>query len=502
MLKYATPPFVLTYVAIAMLWRQICKKLDSGVCELPSWARYYTLLFIVYTWVTIASIRSMVLEVLIAAPGLDPSRTEDHVRELMRHEEEDFSSMFDKWKEEASLRDYPCVRYLSLASPFFLIATYFTIFGHIGYHLVEMRKGGFNLAVMEASQRDKVIRILVLPLMYGLMCFQGSLRMWGVTMNYVSGTQHYRRWQDRRTFLHDAYEGAVNVADLYESYALFVFGTVVIKVLRQQIDERVHQAKLESFEDGKNAHLQRRPTSVLACEKCDGKGQIGIFCNICPKCDGKGKIEDQSKLNILIGSVVDLLDETKDLTMLGIKLFVTSCVGQSLCKLGINGMAFYGIAPEYFGAEGREGEVGLFQTEHFKEDFKMFWSGAGFIASFAAISNILSLEHGFHSYLKRFKTFLKFLGTKILVTIAFIQFSLLLSIPPFCYWTRTRIQLLYTSMLTIECFLISLSHLWAWPPHEDWYTAKSDGGRSYRQLGSGAADDSRNATDLQLDSGS
>lgn len=37
------------------------------------------------------------------------------------------------------------------------------------------------------------------------------------------------------------------------------------------------------------------------------------------------------------------------------------------------------------------------------------------------------------------------------------------------YWSPVRVNLLYSSLLTAECLLISLLHMGAWAPTEDWY---------------------------------
>merc|ERR1712113_761405 len=52
---------------------------------------------------------------------------------------------------------------------------------------------------------------------------------------------------------------------------------------------------------------------------------------------------------------------------------------------------------------------------------KFYFQGMGLIASSAAISNIILVEADFETFLHEYKPFLKFWGTKILVTMGFIQ---------------------------------------------------------------------------------
>ena len=64
--------------------------------------------------------------------------------------------------------------------------------------------------------------------------------------------------------------------------------------------------------------------------------------------------------------------------------------------------------------------------------------------------------------------FAKFWGTKVLVSIAFIQ-SLVLYLPPFNSWSPTKQNLFYASALSLECFIVALLHLASWGHTEHWY---------------------------------
>merc|ERR1740121_1496156 len=92
---------------------------------------------------------------------------------------------------------------------------------------------------------------------------------------------------------------------------------------------------------------------------------------------------------------------------------------QGLYTLTVTSFGYYGWWPEYFGVE--PGSEGLLRTERWEAKADCFFYGAGFVASFAAIGNIMQVERGFHGSLEEFRPCMKFWGTKVLVSIAFLQ---------------------------------------------------------------------------------
>merc|ERR1712087_1022018 len=70
----------------------------------------------------------------------------------------------------------------------------------------------------------------------------------------------------------------------------------------------------------------------------------------------------------------------------------------------------------------------------------------------------------------KFGPFLKFWGTKILVSIAFLQtIVFMLPMPPFKDMSTVQMNLTYSTLICYECLLISLLHMYAWRSTEDWY---------------------------------
>merc|ERR1719198_2947191 len=87
-----------------------------------------------------------------------------------------------------------------------------------------------------------------------------------------------------------------------------------------------------------------------------------------------------------------LVDSMKTLTVAGVKLFAMSCMLQGVYTLIITTAAFDfpGFMPNLFSRDADS--PGMFQEETMKATVHNFFLGAGFIASFAAIGNIMIIE--------------------------------------------------------------------------------------------------------------
>ncbi|CAJ1355843.1 unnamed protein product, partial [Effrenium voratum] len=381
----------------------------------------------------VISLVSTVRDVMLASGWLQPELVTDYVRKRMHLENDTLS--FEEWQEEDDLSEYSYLRRVSLVCPFFMVATYLVCAYHTIQHMKKLNwttsKRGDPLTEHTFDNHDRALRIIALPLFYGVMSFQGVMRMWGISINSSGDSHHFSQFTLRKRFLMDSYDACFWLADMYESYALFVFGLIVLEYLRQRLNTRIYVA------------------------------HDAIKTNTIPRAS--------DSFSELTDSVKVLLSQTKGLTILGIKLFCATCAGQAFYGVVVNCAAYYHIMESVFGTGCHTEEPGMLQTEKVKNMVHYLFYGAGFIASFAAIGNLVEVERGFHSHLREFSPIWKFLGTKIIVTIAFLQSMALASCPPFCWWSYTRANLLYASLLCIECFLISVVHLYAWSAEESWY---------------------------------
>mmetsp|Transcript_48751 Transcript_48751/g.113829 ORF Transcript_48751/g.113829 Transcript_48751/m.113829 type:complete len:449 (-) Transcript_48751:25-1371(-) len=432
MIRWASPGYIASgWIGLALL-RVIGKHFRRKGLEWP-WYLYYILwAYMLLFFAMASSLRSALRDMMFTSGWLEPAMVVDYVHQRMRMEND--TESFDEWREEDDLGDYPYLRGLSMLCPFFLVATYFVCAWHTWQHLKKAvwQKRGDAISEHTYDTHDRTLRIIMLPLFYGAMSFQGVIRMWGVSINNSGDSNHFSNFALRKRFLTDSYDACFWLADVYESYALFVFSLLVLEFLRQRMNSRIFEAQNEVIQKG---NIPRTTESFSE----------------------------------LTGSVKILLSQTKGLTILGIKLFCATCAMQAVYGVTVNCAAYYHVREDIFGP-GCDGDPpGILQTEKVKSMVHHFFYGAGFVASFAAIGNLIEVERGFRYYLIEFSPIWKFLGTKIIVTIAFLQSMALAACPPFCWWSYTRANLLYASLLCIECFLISVVHLFAWSATEHWY---------------------------------
>merc|ERR1719329_1511009 len=216
-------------------------------------------------------------------------------------------------------------------------------------------------------------------------------------MNHVPGGRSSVPWEDgfvtydeRKEFLSEMYEANFMVGDIYETIALVTFGHLVMGVLKKKID------KMKAIFKQKTQHR-----------------------------------EDSEQLQEYI---VRLNDAMKTLTVAGVKLFAMSCLLQGLYTLIITTFAFDfpTFKPELFSRDSSN--LGTFQKPDMKNMAHYFFLGAGFIASFAAIGNIL------------ISVFLTPRG-----------------------WSEIQSNLMYSSCLCLECLLIAIFHIKGLNADEEWY---------------------------------
>lgn len=168
--------------------------------------------------------------------------------------------------------------------------------------------------------------------------------------------------------------------------------------------------------------------------------------------------------------------------MAGVQLFCLACLLSGGWDLAITTIPdwFPTVAPGMFSTQINEtsGEpIGSLQKEATRTGASNFLTGFAFAASFAAIGNIMTLEGNYHHFLSEFSPSLKFWGTKILVSLACVQMSLLGMLSTFG-WSTVQINLLYACLLTFECFGIALFHFKAWGADEDWLETQLQGSQS------------------------
>jgi len=425
-------PILACAIAVSWLIAKIGMSLEKRNINVPLGLHYYTWMYIMFVYLIFTAMKTMFFHVLGPTSWLDSAATDVWVKDLMTKDGENVTAAFAAWKTEASLEGFEFVRWFSIVSPIWVIATFFVCIWHTYLHVkqIALLKDSGKRGLVDAPLHHSTILILMLPLFYGLMSFKSVIRMWQVVIDHVgdASTVHlFDSWEERKGFLEEMYEANFMVGDIYETYALVTFGSLIMRVLRTEFRKKCQETN-ESF-----------------------------------------------------GLMEQMGDSIEAVTVSGVQLFAYTCLIQGIYTLVITTLAYLQIGDAYFSTDLKN--PGKFQTKEMKEYTATLFQGMGLISSWAAISNIMTVEWTFEHFLGDFKSSLKFWGTKILVTLAFLQSIVLKILPPFNTWHPTRVALFYSSLLCFECFLISLLHCIAWGPDEPWYARGGNNDKRESLLG-------------------
>jgi hypothetical protein len=443
-MTYQAPLLALSLVA-TLIYRQLTYKWERGLSEATAskgrlFTHYYVPLYIGFAFLTFVAIQTTFRE-MKASGYLDDT-------EMKSHFEKENITVKEAALAETDLSNFTPLKYFSMSAPFWTLCTVLVCFAHTMQHVFAIKNSvgrpkisdehanyGPWLTSENGTLHDRCIQILALPAVYGLMSMKSVIRTWQIINNSaINGGGLYNSWTSRMEFLSSMYETNFMVADLYESWALYQFAELALAILEEGFEKR--ELKLESTMN-KEKKEASKDGQTSATEKDIEEGLAGA-------------LKDYEKL----------AESVNQLTVQGIYSFVVTCLIQSTWSLIYTSMAYEGdLTPET-----QESILAA------KDKIKFFFLGMGTVASSAAIGNIVVLEESFGDRLKKAEFFpsLKFWGTKILVSLAFLQ-SLVLYLPPFNGWTATQQNLLYSSMLCLECFLVALLHYKAWPHTDPWY---------------------------------
>lgn len=290
----------------------------------------------------------------------------------------------------------PCV----YVAPLAVVATFVVCWRQTVSHVLIIRE------THETKKRSAAVEIIALPAVYGVMSLSGLVRIYEL-FSATAKEAATTAWEHRKQEALSRYETVFFVADLYEAWALYVFGWLVLKLIDEELK------KQESSQD--------RETEVAA--RAAAKSHEAVT----------------------------------SITWLGTWLFVAVCVLQAGCA-----MWMWGTSDDKGDETGAQSKYELLI-----EQFRF----AGMIASCVAIYNVHTVDMTFHELLGDFNPFLKFLSVKILVSIAFMQKGALRLIGTVGLLTLTELELelFYSTLLVFECLVLTLMHKFAWGAQETWY---------------------------------
>jgi hypothetical protein len=389
------------------LYRWIIAAFVAPKYKVPIFLQWFGLQFMIVGFLMLKSF-STTYETLSPAGWLLDTEA---VRTLVESRGSDSVTVnMTKYDEEADLFSFRPLVLFSLTMPFWVVGSFVVCLFHTWQHVNETRSMNKH-HVHEDTKRDSTILVLALPAIYGLMAFKAVVHVWQVIVNQPMGFEFVQNWEDRKDFYDQMYESCFMVGDVYEAMALYMFGVLTVSCITEKVHKQAESAKNDK----------------------QGSAATDEFCKT--------------------GN--DLAHSLHGLTVIGIRYFCLSCIFQ----------AFYYITT--IGLKYNNYDLGI--TKEQEALVSSFFTGTGTIASFAAIENIIVVEHAFgETLLEAFSPAKKFWSAKVLVSLSFLQ-KCLLVLPPFSHWSPTQQNLWFSTLITFECFVIALFHLLAWGHKEEWY---------------------------------
>lgn len=319
---------------------------------------------------------------------------------------------------------------MTIACPVFIVLTSLVSLSHIYlHHLAQERRFDKGLRWYVSHSHDLAMQVATLPMIYGVFALDCVIQMLQLMTGRAFWNFHSESTPAKKTWgiishlTQERYSTNLELADLYEAWALYNFGRLCLMRVRRQVRLEIPL-------------LRRALISGL-------------------------HVEHQDRLLVFSDPERFLFRPLEVTTGIGVKIFVYTCILKSILSLTITF-----LADEPFHINVCEQAPTICAQLPCME-------GAAFVTSSIAILSLIAIEHGFHDILsvEGFAPILKFLGVKLLVSITFIQ-SLLMNVvmKQMLQYSDEQIQLGYACLLCFEVLPISVLTYVAWKPSPgDWY---------------------------------
>lgn len=338
------------------------------------------------------------------------------------------------------------VRFLSILSPLCIGVTFVVTVVHLWQHLPRHRGFDEHLRWCPTYSHDLAMQVVALPLVYGVFALDNVMQMlllvtgeaWSETNHPTDGRPAMESWNHTVFSLKQTYDTNLDLADLYEAWALRSFGLLCFLLVSRQVQLEVPTVKylIETVRE----HL----TTVGGADSQD--------------------LRILNDLTILNNPKKLLFEPLQSTSSLGVMVFVYTYALKSGYLLSLEFLNYYPLEIQLCG------DNGIFQAACSAIPYV---DGACFLASTLAILNIVVFEHSLKDILdkERFRPIAKFLAVKIMVSIVFIQYyGLSVIMSSFWRLSDVQIRLSYACLICCEVLPLSILVFVAWRPTEgDWY---------------------------------
>ncbi|CAE7245241.1 unnamed protein product [Symbiodinium natans] len=339
-------------------------------------------------------------------------------------------------REEGAI--FSPLRWMALACPPVTIVTSLVTLRHLWrHHVANERTFDKSLRWYPSHSHDLAMQVATMPLIYGVFALdcviQMLLLLTGSVFRDFKGIDVSK--DQLRHLTQERYGTNLELADLYEAWALYNFGRLCLMRVRRQIRQEIP--------------LLRRSLTMPESE--------------------------HAKLLIFRDPERFLFRPLEVTTGIGVKIFVYTCAVKSLFALTIT---FFADAPFH---------INLSEAVPWALQLLPHMDGAAFMTSTIAILSLIAIEHGFHEILQLqgFAPVLKFLGVKALVTITCLQTLVMGLVMQRGLLRSDEASLCYACLLCFEVLPLALLTAEAWKPRYsgDWYDADCGWGEGNGHLG-------------------
>jgi len=359
--------------------------------------------------------------------------------------------------ENGELEIQGWLRVLCIMSPLAVLFTFVITLIHLRMHLPRERGFDDDLRWYPSFSHDLAMQVAVLPLVYGIFSLASLFEMLefftgeSYRIALHGGVQPDVAWRQSEDHTKEDYKTSFELADLYEAWALRCFGKLCFTLVSRQV--RLEVPTVQYLIDAVKSHMS----------------QVAI-----------AESRDMTVLNelVILNNPQKLLYEPLQQTSyLGVRVFVLTYAAKSLYMLSLGILA---DPPFSLDVCGEKGVLSAMCS------FAPYADGAAFLASTLAIYNLVTFEHNMKDILGKgsFRPFEKFLGVKVLVSIAFFQdFGVSVIMGSLYKFSQVQMNLCYSALICCEVLPLSLFLLVAWRPvHADWYEGDNMSCRIRRSL--------------------
>lgn len=301
------------------------------------------------------------------------------------------------------------LRSLSLMGYFAVLFTIIISIIHVGLHLPAKRGFDDNVHWYPSYSHDLTIQVLLMPFVYGLMALGNLVQLWQAFSGYGIKDVAGKDWQQAIDTSSGICALNMELADLYEAWALLNFANLCAGIVKKQVCE---EAKL--------------------CEEA---------LRVAPRF---------KELELLKNVADNLFKPMQNTVLLGVYSFVAVYAAKSTYLITVHfSTRLMGKLPDVL--------VG----------YDSMLDGMAFLASSLAIYNVVILEHSYNITLKKnsFHPTLKFLGVKFMVSVSYVQdFVVSIVMGKMCGYTPLQVSLCSGALIAVECLPLCLLLLCAWRP--------------------------------------